>query len=185
MRRTHSTRIETITTALLLSTLAVVSLLAWVIMREQSDGAADATRNAEACKLLAKQIGKLRELETKATSASPDDEQNQDMGEQILAVARECNIPNSQISAIQSLSPIDITDSDYKRHDTSITLTRISIPDLVAFLLACQDSKHLCPTQVSLRSGTFSASGQELWTTEVKLSRMIYSAKSANINTKP
>ena len=179
MNTSSKNRFQSFAELALFGCLVVLSVMSWVVMREQRDSAADAVKNAADCKVLASHIRMLRGLDAKADSDANEDGEI-DIGQKILRIASQNRIMERQISAIRSLPPVDIPNSDFRRHDTSITLSPISIPETVPFLLACRDQLNMCPIRIDFYNGSASKTGREMWTAQIVLSRVIYAAKKTD-----
>lgn len=126
------------------------------------------------CRQLAGQIKTLRIQPSRVQS---QELQNQEFNQRIEAAAQKAGIPRQFLIRITPEPARRIGETDYKRKPTRINFTRITMPQLVAFVQALA-AEEAGPdlTQLNL-AATHAHEPGEPWIAELTLTYLIYAPK--------
>jgi hypothetical protein len=159
--------------------MTVLSSLALLTYWQSEDALRDASANLHQCSVLAGQIKSLRStesiaLEQPVSAASVSNE--------MVRVARLAGISEPQVQEIRHLPSAQIEKTDFRRDDTLLRLTGISIKH-VAKLLLHFESLEQSPTPTSLvlktdNGGVRAQGNEEVWSAELILTRLTFAAQS-------
>ncbi|MEM8735168.1 MAG: hypothetical protein AAGG44_13140 [Planctomycetota bacterium] len=165
-------------TALIVCGLAL-TVLAYFYLEDGRVGAADAQRNLARIQALKEEIVRLRSQENQAVMA---DESSDLSISDLLPIAEQAGINESQLKDPRALTTRAFPDSPYRYEDLQIRLTNVLAEQVAKFSVAAENASEGC--QVSLlrmdAQTLNQLDGPELWNATLILTRLVYDAKTPN-----
>lgn len=170
--------------------LCVVGFLAFLRMREARIAALDSKDIRKRSEQLAGEIAELRDSKSIADDGRKE---GNITNVQLVGLARQCGIAESQIRNIERFTPTAAVNADYEEQLVSLQLSQISLKKAIEFILRIQSEQpSYVPTSLSLTPGfssrrtppsastnrreTGSEANPERWNAQLTLTQLVFVA---------
>ncbi len=162
--------------------LVVLIVVACYRIGEAKSAFTDTVANQRLCQKLAADIGTLRKMSEIAQETEP---QLSFGNADLVRLADQCGMSESQLGSIQRLAPLAVEGTDYQRQDIALELRGVTMEQVLRLSLKLEES-HSSTKVTSLqiaaarRSSSLTTSdGAEIWNTQLILTQLLYVARNA------
>lgn len=159
--------------------LIPVGILGWFNFQSAKAGYTDMANQVRECQMLAKEIVELR---NERSVASRSTQESPLSNEPILSLLKEADIADNKLGRIERLTPKAIPETEYVRDDAVISLTGLTLEELIRVIVAADNSsQEMTPTSLILGwpgQSTDSLRQPETWSVDVILTHLVYDATS-------